>query len=256
MGEVIRCITTTNAAGWEGFGRRMAQSFRDRWPADVSLTVYAEGFEPDVDGLEVAALPEWVDEFKARHRDNPIRNGKTARGYDFRVDACKFVHKVAALTDFAAELKDGIVIWLDADIYTHSPVTHKWLSGLFPGGRYIAWLDRANTYPECGFVMFRPEYPHHWKLMRQWRAMYESDEVFAFPETHDCFTLQYLIDRAVANGRFPSPASLSGDARRYGHPAAVGPLSACIDHMKGDRKYQGRTPKIEHRLHDHHPYWS
>jgi hypothetical protein len=249
-------VTTTNAAGWEETGRRMAGSFIERWPACASLTVYAEDFEPDVPGIEVRRLPAWMAEFKAAHKSVASRNGIRAGGqYSYTHDAVKFAHKVAALTDFGEPLTDGVMIWLDADTFTHSDVTEDWLNGLFPASAYIAWLDRARSHPECGFVMFRCDHPYHARFMDRFRALYTSGDLFRLPETHDSYVLQHLVVSKVASRKIPPPASLSGEARRTSHPAVNGPLGARIDHLKGPRKQEGRSRQRDIVFERNEPYW-
>jgi hypothetical protein len=150
-------VTTMHAKAWEEFGRRMVESVIALWPLDaLPLTLYAEDFDPEpMPGLQVRRLPAWLDEFKQRWGKTPAYTGHRNGGYDYRFDAVKFAHKVAALTDFGLELSDGVMIWLDADTFTHAVVTTEWLHSLFPEPAYLAWLDRANSHPECGFVMFR-----------------------------------------------------------------------------------------------------
>lgn len=231
----------------------MAKSFIQHWP--VPLTIYAEDFEPDVEGLTVRAMPGWLDYFKRAHSQNPARCGMTRNGYDFRFDCVKFSHKVAALTDFAPLFDEGIVICIDADTVTHSDVTEDWLNGLFPGNGYIAWLDRVNTFPECGFVMYRASHPYHRNFMESFRRTYESGEVFKLKETHDSFVLQHLVQYKMSVGKIEPPVSLSGDPRSS-HPFANGPISKCLDHLKGNRKSIGRTPKEQRLVKDNVPYWS
>ncbi len=250
-------VTTMNATGWKQTGRRMVASFMDRWPEDAKpLTIYAEGFWPDVTGVAVRALPAWLDEFKGRHC-TPDKNGfRTPGAYSYRYDAVRFAHKVAAITDYGAELSDGVMVWLDADTFTHASVSVDWLAKLFPPPAYIAWLDRLNCYPECGVMMFRCSHPYHHPFLESFRDLYASDRLFALPETHDSFAIQHLIDRAVTSGKIPRPASLSGAAVRSSHPAANGPLSERMDHLKGERKRTGRTPKEQRYIvRDGNPYW-
>jgi hypothetical protein len=169
----------------------------------------------------------------------------------------KFAHKVAALTDAALEMSDGVLIWLDADIFTHADVTSDWLERLFPPPAYLAWLDRKSAHPECGFVMYRCSDPYHREFMEAFRRLYTSGEIFRLPETHDSFVLQHLVHVKVVTRKIAVPASLSGDGRRASHVLANSPLSTRIDHMKGQRKAIGRTPKNErYLLKDGHPYWS
>lgn len=251
-------VTTMNAQGWEETGRRMAQSFMERWPDEAKpLTIYAEGFDVDMLDMEVRRLPAWMAEFKSLHDRNPVAKGIRNGAYDYRFDAVKFAHKVAAVTDFGLSLTDGVMIWLDADTYTHADVTADWLEGLFPEPAYIAWLDRARAHPEAGFVMYRASHPYHRNFMESYRNLYTTGELFRLPETNDCTALQHVVTAKVMNRKIPPPLSLSGEARNTGHVLANSQLSSRIDHLKGPRKAIGRTPKHQRfMIKDGNPYWT
>lgn len=245
-------VTTMNAAGWEQTGRRMAASFLERWP--VPLTVYAEGFDPDLP-VEVRRLPEWLTEFKARYGTAPAYNGRYRGRYDFRFDMVKFAHKVAAITEFGVSVTDGVMLWLDADTFTHADVDEDWLESLFPERAYIAWLERLNSYPETGFVMFRASHPYHVAFMEAYRRLYTSGDVTKLRETHDAFTLWHFAKIKMAKGKIPAPgANLSGDTNWH-HPFVNGPLGARLDHLKGPRKDEGRSRPIDMRRPRPEAYW-
>lgn len=251
----VRVVTTMNRAGWKETGARMVESFRSMWPADVAFLLYAEGFDPDRDDVEVRALPAWVDDFKRRHADNRVAHGHTPTRYDFRFDAVKFAHKVGAMTDAGLRHDDGVLIWLDADTVTHAPVTHGWLEGLFPAPSYVAWLDRENSFPETGFIMFRCGHRSHRTAMNAYRDIYVSDQLFKLGPTADSFVFQYLIESMARSGDIEAPVSLSGE-RRWSHPFVNGPLGACLDHMKGSRKARGRSDPWDLRTPRSEPYWN
>lgn len=252
---MIRVVTTMNAAGWNQTGGKMVESFRRHWPADVELVVYAEGFKvPDYMGATIRKLPSWQDEFKIRHKDSRTANGQMPSRYDYRFDAVKFSHKVGAVVDAGLAQNSGVMIWLDADTFTHSPVTHKWLESLFPEPAYIAWLNRINHYPECGFVMYRCGHRSHVAAMEAMRKYYTSDRVLTLPQTHDSWLLQHVIEGMARAGEIEPPVSLSGDPT-WSHPFVNGPLGACMDHMKGDRKKRGRSSKWDTRVRRTEPYW-
>lgn len=258
MGSDVRfhVVTTTNGKGWEETGRRMAQSFVDRWPQETRLTVYAEGFEPDVAGVEARSLPDWLPAFKARHSALPHRNGVMRGAYDYRFDAVKFAHKVAAMTDFGAELDDGVMIWIDADTYTHAQVTPDWLKSLFREPSYIAWLERMNSHPETGFIMFRCSHPYHRNFMQSLEQVYVSDALFHLHETHDAFVIQHMAMAKFHSRKIPAPASLSGDANWH-HPFVSGPLGTCLDHCKGPtRKALGRSSIRDLKRPRSEEYWN
>lgn len=249
-------VTTMNSAGWEQTGRRMAQSFVERWPDEAKpLTVYAEGFVPDVEGVEVRRLPDWMEQFKRDHGSVPSRVGMRNGRYCYINDAVKFAHKVAAVTDFGLSLDDGVMIWLDADTFTHADVTVGWLQALFPEPAYLAWLDRVSSHPECGFVMYRCSHPYHLPFMEAYRDLYTSGNLFKLPETNDCSALAHIVGIKVANRHIPNPVSLSGD-KRWHHPFVNGPLGQCLDHLKGARKDEGRSRAIDMRKPRSEPYWA
>lgn len=248
-------VSTMNEAGWKQHGKRMAESFVRRWPDSANLTIYAEGFEVDVPGIEVRTLPPWIDAFKARYRAVPKYNGNIMGRYDFRFDLVKFAHKVAALTDFGLSVDNGVMIWLDADTFFHSDVTEEFLDGLFPEPAYIAWLDRRDSFPETGFVMFRAGHGYHHSFMESLRNLYTSGEVTAQKQWHDAFLIWELAKAKIARGKIPPHVNLSGEAWRTSHPAINGPLGAVLDHMKGPRKDEGISRRRDIVFVRKEPYW-
>lgn len=260
----IRLVTTCNTDGWRQYGHRMVETFVQHWPAAVTLDVYAEGFDVDIEAPNVVLrrLPDWHTAWKALHADHADAHGldrarfgpidrRKARDYSYRRDCVRFSHKIAALTDVALNPKivnhAGATDWLimiDADTVTHAPVTIEWLRSLIVDQAfYMAWLYRAGWYPECGFVVFNEKHGAHEWFMRLLRATYENGEVFGMPETHDSFVLKELVGSATRVGKFPTPVSLSGrTGERSTHPFVHSRLAERLDHAKGKFKAIGRTP--------------
>lgn len=269
---------TCHAEGWQQYGRRMVETFIQHWPAAVTLEVYAEGFRVDVAAPNVIEreLPGWHTDWKALHAGNADAHGRDiarfgridrakGRGYSYRRDCVRFSHKVAALTD--AALNPAIVnragplgwlIMVDADTLTHAPVTIDWLLSLVEDPAfYMAWLYRANWYPECGFVIYNETHAAHDWFMRLLRSTYEHNEVFGMVETHDSFVIQELVARALRADKFPRPVSLSGrKGERSTHPFVHSRLAERLDHAKGKFKAIGRTPAgTGEARHRPEPYW-
>jgi hypothetical protein len=251
MSKIWRAVTTCTERQWNDYGLRMARSFMRFWPPEIQLTVFAEDFGvKDSDQVkclslfqEAAWLGDWIKTYgQANHR------GCISGRYDFRWDAVKFVHKIAALT---AMSRVNNLIWLDIDTITHSPVNLTWLSDLFPDGD-VAWLNRDNMYPECGIMMF--SFPGAKLILDRILSLYKSGEIFSLPETHDSFVFQYVIDRLSKSDGI-RVNSLSGCASSHSHPAINGPLGRVLDHFKGPRKKAGRTPPSERIVRDGHSYW-
>lgn len=220
----------------------MAQTFVQFWPPDVPLTVYAEDFDAPneltaVNFLSLYDEAPWFADWKKLYAA-PTCHGRGGGSYNYRFDAVKFAHKIAAL-DAGRNLRCDILIWMDADTVTHGPVTADWLEGLLSAD--MGWLDREHKYPECGFMMWAM--PSGRRIIKQIVSCYRTGAVFQMRETHDSYVIQQIVEQAKANGEL-SVCSLSGDGgRKTGHPFVNGPLGSRMDHLKGEqRKRQGRTP--------------
>lgn len=250
----FQVVTTFSAKGFKQYGERMLASVEQHWPRDVPIIVYVEGFDLPASSRAIArdlTKIDWLTAFKQRHEKNSEAHGRGRTGpYDFRFDAVRFAHKTAAIID-AGQLAinthrpvglSDCMIWLDGDTFAHADMPMDVLEGFMPDDKAVAWLNRAHSYPECGFVIYNLKHPDVEGLFLTWRQLYETDVVFSLRETHDSFVLQELV-----NDYGLPTHSLSGDAADWHHPFIAGPVGAYLDHMKGQRKTAGRSPKREAR---------
>jgi hypothetical protein len=213
----------------------MVRTFLRHWPAEVDFRLYPEGFPHFASDIYHAS--PWLAKFKARYGDSPKYTGGSDRR-DYRRDAVRFAHKVAAIDAAARDGNCDVLIWIDADVVTFDPVTVEWLDSLFPQDATVAWLDRLNSYPECGFLMFRM--PQARRVISQVVEMYTSGTIFLLPETHDSYVFQHIVSHAVRQGE-ATVHSLSGIGRTHtGHPWIASRLAEKMDHLKGDHRKSRR----------------
>lgn len=246
-------VTTCNAEQWDRYGRAMVATFKRHWPATVPLWLYAEGFSPDGAAMDLEASSSWLRVFKDTYR-LPKHVGRANGRYDYRRDAVRFSHKVAAIGAAAEHADCEVLIWIDADTVTHAPVTTGWLDELFPEPAAIAWLDRVGVYPECGFLMFRM--PAALEIISRLVKQYTSGAIFGLPETHDSYVIWQVVLDAKRRGEI-KVASLSGPRGRecIGHPWIHSELASRMDHLKGSRKDLGHSRKSDLVHHRSEPYW-
>lgn len=224
-------VTTFADRHWESHARRCVETFDQHWEG-IRLRQYRD------QQLEDAS--DWLAEFKQRHRARPTDN--------YRFDAVRFAHKVAAI-ELAFRVGDGDVLaWIDADCVTHAPVTADWLAGLL-GAADFGYLRRANKYPECGFMLIRRNDAGA-KLIQELVRLYRTDALFELEEWHDSWAIEQVRRRIGI-----ACASLSGNAEATGHPLVNGPLGACLDHLKGKRKAAGKSLASDIKTQRTEAYW-
>lgn len=242
----ILAVSTFNAEGFHKYGKRFMDSFHRHWPDTIGLRVYSEGWsipQPFCATPSLVESSDWLAAFKERHAHRPTK--------DYRMDAVRFAHKVAALIAADQHCSARYLIWMDGDIFTFAPVPMDVIEGWLPRGEWIAWLDRRMAYPECGFYIIDRQHPLHGGAMDALRRMYAGDGLFNEQEWHDSYILQQVV-RALC---LPTK-SLSGDiGRRTHHPFVNSPLGAFMDHLKGKRKDKGRSLRSDLQTPRREPYW-
>lgn len=224
-------VTTYAQRHWKGYASRCVSTFNQYWQG-VPLTQYEDA--------KLESESTWLLKFKQRHAWRPTSN--------YRLDAVRFAHKVAAIELAYASGRGDCLIWLDADCITHAPIDAGWLSSLI-GSSDFACLDRVHKYTETGFMIFRRTAACD-RLIRDVVDLYKSDRLFDLQEWHDCWAIDHVRGRIEIN-----VASLSGDAADTAHPLINGPLGERLDHLKGKRKAAGKSNPSDLKRKKRAVYW-
>jgi hypothetical protein len=252
----ITVCTGWSPAGWLEYGRRFAETFDQYWPSDVELVVYGEEPVklPRGEFRELRSI-EGCAEFLERH-DNPIGRGRAPRedlrarwkprelaaGYSYRFDAWKFCRQgfipEAALRELMLAADPQLLLWLDADVYTHRHIPQAFLEELLPEDRELAYLGRGEKHSEIGFQLYRVDASDRADrvgfMLSAFREIYASDEVFDLPEWHSAYVFDTARKRTGILGHDLTPGG-------RGHVWHQSPLRMYTDHLKGDRKKAGRS---------------
>lgn len=228
-------VTTYARHHWESHAQRCVETFHEHWKG-VPLHAFLDE--------DLEARSPWLAAFKRRHA--------ALKADNFRFDAVRFAHKVAAIDLAFRDLKADALIWMDADCVTHAPVDAGWLGGLL-GPADFAYLRRPRSYPECGFMVFRGN-ARAGALVQGVAKLYRTDELLQLAEWHDSWAIEHVRAQLEAAGRL-SCASLSGAAENTGHPLVNGPLGERLDHLKGKRKEVGRSLDRDLVVQRPEPYW-
>jgi len=275
----ITVVTTFHQPGLELYGQRFIDSFEQNVAKRIKMVVYAEDCNPsnpDPEQITILnakdALPK-LNAFKERWKDVPKANGKCppeikARrprdwNKEFKWDAVRFANKVYAVFD-AWEKNSGWIVWMDADIFVHSPVNLKTWRGLLPENKYITYVGRgkgSQTWPECGFYGLNKNHPVAHTFMEDFERMYEKaeDGIFKLQEWHDSYVFGEVLKKYKQfNAEYDYSAEMylkEAKTGGGGHPFINCVLGKYFDHMKGARKNEGKSKQSDLQVTRTEEYW-
>jgi len=268
MSRKISVVTTFHQKGYELYGQRMIDTFVKNWPQDVTLYVYAENCLVNSPAKNVIVLdshqnlPNLVA-FKNRWGNIPKANGdisgvpRLAARKDshkpFKWDAVRFSNKVYAVFHCATICNSDILLWMDADTVCHSPISYEQILDLCPADRDLCFLGREGKYSECGLYSLNLNSNSAKLFLNNFQNMYDDAEngIFQLEEWHDSFVFDEVRRRTQLKELNWSAGLIKGE----GHPLINSIWGTFLDHLKGDRKNQGRSSLKDLKVKRTEAYW-
>lgn len=274
----ITAVTTFHQAGLDMYGQRFLDSFAKNVDKKIKLFVYTEDCNPvNPDPNQIIILdqrqhlPELMS-FKKRWKDEPKANGKCPfpklRPADyhkeFKWDAVRFSNKVYSVFDACSKVNDWCV-WMDADMYVHSPWNYKDFANLFPDTHWITYVGRGKssmTWPECGFYGLNLNNQTCVEFLKEFKKMYNNAEsgIFTLPEWHDSYVFGHILNKMkrLSPNAFDYTSAIvlsSAKTGGGGHPLINTELGKWLDHLKGDRKKLKKSKKTDISVNRKEDYW-
>lgn len=258
-------ITTFNSQGYKQYARRMIQTFLANWPKQVKLVVYAENCEVAeiADNLIIKSLDLVVEliDFKTKWKNvpkangdvsnDPVRSRRKDAGKGFKWDAVRFAHKVYSIFDAAKTCDTDYLIWMDADMVCHSPITMDTLDKLCT--KDLCYLGRRGKYSECGLYAINLQSSDMKKFLSIFQNFYDDAEsgIFTLEEWHDSYVFDAVRRLVPVDSLDWSKDIITGE----GHPLINSAWGAYLDHLKGSRKRLGRSPNKDLLKPRSESYW-
>lgn len=266
----IAVVTTFNGNGLKKYGQRMINTFIETWPADVTLHLYPEECNPQVPDHnritlkrleEVPELHAFKEKWKNVPKANgdvstdPVRSKRKDAGKGFKWDAIRFAHKVYAVFDCARTTDADILFWMDADTVCHSPITAEQLNE-FIVNTELGFLGREGKYTECGLYSLDLRSAKVQQFLKEFQKMYDDAEsgIFTLAEWHDSFVFDVV--RSKFRGQIKENNWSANIIKGEGHPLINSKWGAYLDHLKGDRKDQGRSKDKDLKVKRTEAYWN
>lgn len=243
----------------------MIQTFLQNWPTQVDLVVYAENctVTESADNLQVRDLNqvEELSRFKNKWQGvpkangdvstDPVRSRRKDSGKGFKWNAVRFAHKVYSIFDCARNINSDWLIWMDADMVCHSPITLDVLDDLCR--RDLCFLGRQGKYTECGLYAMNLRSSAVIAFLEEFQRYYDQAEegIFTLAEWHDSFVFDAVRQHSSCYELDWSSHLIRGE----GHPLINSAWGAYLDHLKGDRKTLGRSKQKDLKIQRTENYW-
>ena len=276
----IAVVTTFNESGLTKYAQRMIDTFCKNWPEDITLHIYPELCNPAVSNHnrvtlkrleEVSELMAFKDRWKNVPKANgdvsadPIRSKRKDAGKGFKWHAVRFSHKVYAIFDCARTTDADILIWMDADMVCHSPISIDVIRRLIPAEKDICFLGRKGKYSECGLYSMNLRSEKTQNFLKEFQRVYDNAEegIFLMEEWHDSYVFDKVRERFPKLNQLDWASSLTdlrphkGNSLGEGHPIINSEWGEYLDHLKGDdRKAMGHSKAVDLKTQRKSNYWS
>ena len=256
--------TTFNESGYNQYGSRMIDTFLSAWPADVDLAVFTEDCNitqeaPNLKVYDLATVSPEIVAFKTKYKDDPRANGE---GPDpdrrdakkaFKWDAIRFCHKVYAICAAAKLCDTGYLIWMDADMVCHEPISIGKIKQLIPSNKDLCFLGRRQKFTECGLYAMNLTSPEVKKFLAMFQEYYDNPEkgIFTLHEWHDSFVFDAVRKQFNLRELDWTGHILTGE----GHPLVNCDWGVYLDHLKGNRKKTGKSWGRDFKIPRTEAYW-
>jgi len=270
MTRSISVVTTFNQAGYEKYGQRMIRTFLQNWPANVILHVYSENCTvkenaPNLHVHDLHAESQDLVNFKKKWATIPYANGDiTSMPHlmnrkdvtkSFKWDAIRFSHKVYSIFHCVNICDSDLLLWMDADIICHEPISHERINELCHRDKDLCYLGRKGKFSECGLYSLNLRSDTCKLFLKEFQRMYDEAEIgiFNLIEWHDSFVFD------AVRQKIPSLKALDWSGHLItgeGHPLINCEWGAYLDHLKGDRKNLGHSKPIDLKIKRKEKYWS
>jgi hypothetical protein len=261
-------VTTFHAKGYNQYAQKFLKTFNEMWPKEVTLYAYAEDckvddFSPNIVTRDLhGSSPELV-KFKETWKNVPKANGDISQDpvrskrrdarKGFKWDAIRFAHKVYSIFHCAKNCDADILIWMDADMVCHSPITIDIINSLIPQDKDLCFLGREGKFSECGLYSMNLNHKMTRLFLDRFQQYYDQAEkgIFTLEEWHD----SYVFDDVRTSFQLNELNWSAGLIKGEGHPLINSPWGAYLDHLKGERKSEGKSRPTDLIIRRGESYW-
>lgn len=250
-------LTTTNKRIFDDYCLENIKFFVKYWPKEIKLHVFLEDFvaeNPDPNRVVYYDLHKTIPSLyslKLRNKnlkidptDEKLKNIKSKPHKDktYIFDYVRFANKSYVIFYGIENIDVDYIIWLDADVRTHTEIPLSFLEKICPEDSMVSYLRRDNNYTETGFLAFNRRHPKINNYLQIAKDIYENDKIYSidyFKSGYtDCHVFDYTLNKIVTT--FGTKVFNLNERGEKSHPFINSQLGLYMDHFKGERRKKNK----------------
>jgi len=258
----VSIITSINKKIYDEYAHYSLKENLKFWKKNnLNYFVYTEDFRlsdilKDEKMIEINLHKECKDLVELKNRN---KNNKRARGLDrnlkpeevYLFDYIRFSNKSFSIFHAIENIPSDLIIWLDADVVTHTEIPDNFFQNLCSGNALVSILKRPKLYTETGFICFNKNHHLIRKYLEISKNVYNTDLVF----TEKYFNEKPTQGYADANIFDYSLKKLEEKYGKYkienlnkdninSHPFINSVLGLYMDHFKGIKRKKNKRSNL------------
>ncbi len=174
MKSKYSAFSTQNKKYYDLIGKESIRTFLAKWPSDISYTLYAEDFEPDIVDSRLI-VKGWKD------IQNNLDNYVTTHNRSKDDEMYKFWIKSFAWLQGARDIECDYLIWLDSDIITDTEIDQAWLDSIIDQEALITDIPSGDFLrdkeSETGFAVLNFKNPFAKEFIDEYKKHYDDNTI-------------------------------------------------------------------------------
>lgn len=234
-------VTSFNSKLYDKYAFRLIESY-EKFNISCPLLIYTEdeNFDPYLKQKHhVINLHDVVPESK----EFLIRNKNRKRKDESKLNTIPYHYKAYSQCHASTVCK-GKMFWVDSDCVFRQPIPDSWWDKIL-GDAFISYYNRSPLPTETGFMGYNLEKQCSAEFFKIFRSYYDTDKVYDLDGYTDMETLDDTMLNMI-NYKDYSEKKL-GSFKTHGvlHVMARDmEMAPYIDHCKGKRKIEGKSPEL------------
>lgn len=233
--KTFACVTTFNESYYNDIAYAMIKTYKKFWPKNINLYAYIENFS-----LPVNALASNVKQYDIHEKCDPnLQNILDWRGNHFTRG---FLYKTYSIIHAAKNIKEDVLIYLDADSITYNHITETFLESLLPSNALASYMgvtmhkgNKEENAETCIFLLDKTHAGFQ-NFINHYEDIYESRDIGdknRFSKPHDTWAFTECVQRAKTQGHYVHDLN---PARKSQSPLKKTVLGEYFRHFKAKRK--------------------